>query len=181
MDGPGRDRASPGSRVPQPPSAGALPFRSAGALSTALAAAAVLAAVAAVFLAPTEASMGDAQRIVYIHVAVAWLGLLGYVVMAAAGAMYLVRRDLAWDHWALAAAELGWLSCGLTLLTGSLWAHAAWNTWWTWDPRLTASLIASLLGLSSRVQLDRTLEVSSGRRARTDCQIRPGMRSSNSR
>jgi heme exporter protein C len=97
--------------------------------------------VAAVFLAPTEASMGDAQRIVYIHVAVAWLGLLGYVVMAAAGAMYLVRRDLAWDHWALAAAELGWLSCGLTLLTGSLWAHAAWNTWWTWDPRLTASLI----------------------------------------
>jgi len=91
------------------------------------------------FIAPTEATMGHAQRILYVHVAVAWLALLGFIVMAATGLMYLLRRDLAWDHWSQAAAELGWLCCGLTLVTGSLWAHAAWNTWWTWDPRLVTS------------------------------------------
>jgi heme exporter protein C len=48
---------------------------------------------------------------------------------------------LAWDHWAQAAAELGWLSNTLTLITGSFWAHFAWGVWWTWDPRLTAALI----------------------------------------
>ena len=100
----------------------------------------LLAAIVGIFLiAPTEATMGDAQRILYVHVAVAWLALLGFIVMAATGLMYLLRRDLAWDHWSQAAAELGWLCCSLTLVTGSLWAHAAWNTWWTWDPRLVTS------------------------------------------
>ena len=113
-----------------------------GSLCSWAAAAAVLLAIAAIgFLAPTETSMGQAQRILYIHVAVAWLSMAGFIVMSAAGAMYLWRRELAWDHWAGAAAELGWLACSLTLATGSLWAHAAWNTWWTWDPRLTTSFV----------------------------------------
>ena len=99
-------------------------------------------AIWAIFLfAPTEQTMGQAQRIVYVHVSVAWLGLLGLLVMAASGAGYLVRRNLAWDHWLQAAGELGWLCCGLTLITGSLWAHEAWGTWWEWDPRLTTSFI----------------------------------------
>jgi heme exporter protein C len=111
-------------------------------LLPALAVSLVPIAIVAIFLvAPTEQTMGEAQRILYVHVAVAWLGLTGFIVMAAAGAMYLLRRDLAWDHWAKAAAELGWLCCTLTLITGSLWAHAAWNTWWTWDPRLTAAFV----------------------------------------
>lgn len=97
--------------------------------------------VAATLLAPTEESMGHAQRIVYVHVAVAWLGLAGILMAAAGGVMYLVRRDLVWDRRALAAAELGWLCSGLTLVTGSLWAHEAWGTWWTWDPRLTAAFV----------------------------------------
>ena len=88
--------------------------QSARDLLAALAAGAGAVALAAVFfVAPTERTMGDAQRIVYLHVAVAWLGLVGFCVMAAAGAMYLLRRDLAWDHWAQAAAELGWLGCEL--------------------------------------------------------------------
>jgi heme exporter protein C len=100
------------------------------------------AAMISIFLvAPREESMGDVQRIVYIHVAVAWFGLLGFLLAAASGAGFLVRRDLAWDQWAQAAAEVGWLCTTLTLITGSLWAHEAWNTWWTWDPRLTTSLI----------------------------------------
>jgi heme exporter protein C len=96
-------------------------------------------------VAPTERTMGHAQRIVYIHVAVAWLGLVGLPAMAACGVAYLARRNLRWDHAYQAAAELGWLSCGLTLATGSLWAHEAWGTWWVWDPRLTTSFILWLI------------------------------------
>lgn len=109
-----------------------------GALATAI----LLAALAAICLGvPREATMGDAQRVLYVHVSVAWLALLGMLVAAGAGVGYLTRRSLAWDFCAQAAAELGWLCCTLTLVTGSLWAHAAWGVWWTWDPRLTSSLI----------------------------------------
>jgi heme exporter protein C len=97
--------------------------------------------LAASFLAPTESTMGHAQRIVYVHVPVAWLGLLAFLAMAGSGLGYLARRDLKWDHWFQAAGEVGWLCCGLTLVTGSLWAHKAWGTWWEWDPRLTAAFI----------------------------------------
>ena len=93
------------------------------------------------FLAPRESTMGDAQRIVYIHVAVAWCGLVGLIGTAAGGLLYLLRRQLSWDYWSQACAEVGWLCAGLTLVTGSLWAHAAWGTWWTWEPRLTTAFV----------------------------------------
>jgi heme exporter protein C len=85
--------------------------------------------------------MGDAQRVLYLHVAVAWLGLLGFVVTSGTAVAYLLQRDLAWDRWSQSAAELGWLCSSLTLVTGSLWAHAAWGTWWTWEPRLLTSFV----------------------------------------
>ncbi|MHC4178932.1 MAG: cytochrome c biogenesis protein CcsA, partial [Planctomycetota bacterium] len=106
----------------------------------------LITAVLAIFLyAPTEGTMHHAQRILYVHVAVAWLGLVGLVVTAGAGLVYLLRRNLSYDLWSQAAAELGWLCCGLTLVTGSLWARAAWATWWTWDPRLTSSFVLWLI------------------------------------
>ncbi|MHB0959393.1 MAG: cytochrome c biogenesis protein [Pirellulaceae bacterium] len=92
-------------------------------------------------LAPRETSMGHAQRIVYVHVAVAWFGLVGLLGAATCGLLYLLQRKLSWDHWAEAFAEVGWLCAGLTLITGSLWAHAAWGTWWVWEPRLTTAFI----------------------------------------
>jgi heme exporter protein C len=92
-------------------------------------------------VAPMEQSMGQVQRIVYIHVSVAWLGLLGFAVMGVCALLYLYHRNLAWDRWSRAANEVGWLCSSLTLFTGSIWAHAAWGTWWTWDPRLTTSLL----------------------------------------
>lgn len=99
-------------------------------------------ALAMIFLwAPREVTMGDVQRIVYLHVAVAWCGLLGCLSMGILGGLYLLRRGVGWDHASQAAGEIGWLCTTLTLATGSLWAHEAWNTWWTWEPRLTASLI----------------------------------------
>jgi heme exporter protein C len=109
------------------------------AFAIALSLAVVMASIFVV--APEEQSMGAAQRIIYIHVSVAWFGLTAFLLTAASGLVYLVRRDLGWDAWGRAAAEIGWVCASLTLLTGSLWAHEAWNTWWTWDPRLTTSLI----------------------------------------
>lgn len=98
--------------------------------------------LAMIFLAaPREATMGDVQRIVYLHVAVAWCGLMGCVAMGVAAAGHLWRRGSNWDHWSQAAGEIGWLCSTLTLATGSLWAREAWGTWWTWEPRLTATLI----------------------------------------
>jgi heme exporter protein C len=93
------------------------------------------------FVAPTEATMGDVQRILYLHVSVAWCGLASSLAMGFCSAMYLARRHLEWDYWSQASAEVGWLCMTLTLITGSAWAHEAWGTWWTWDPRLTSSLM----------------------------------------
>jgi heme exporter protein C len=116
--------------------------RSSEPLACTVTAATLAVAVLAIFvLAPTEETMGVVQRIVYIHVSVAWFGLVGFILASGVGLVYLVTRNIGWDHWAQAAAEIGWLCATLTLITGSLWAHEAWNTWWTWDPRLTTSLI----------------------------------------
>jgi heme exporter protein C len=118
-----------------------------GRARTALVAAAVvvLPLASIIGLAPTEETMGHAQRVLYVHVSVAWLALVGFVAVAGAGLLYLLRRDLWWDRWAQAVAEIGWLCSCLTLVTGSLWAHAAWGTWWTWDPRLVTSFILWVL------------------------------------
>lgn len=115
-------------------------------LWTVLANASVASLVAAVlwaifFIAPTEDTMGDVQRIIYLHVAVAWCGLAAMIALGLCGAMYLVRRQLAWDFWSQALCEIGCLCTLLTLATGSAWAHEAWGTWWTWEPRLTTSLV----------------------------------------
>ncbi len=98
-------------------------------------------AILAICSAPTEQTMGDAQRVMYVHIAVAWLALLGFVTMAVCALRYLLSRNLWWDEWSLAVCEVGWLCSTLTLVTGSLWAHSAWGTWWTWDPRLVTSFI----------------------------------------
>lgn len=97
------------------------------------------------FVAPTEATMGDVQRIIYLHVAVAWCGLAAMIALGLCGATYLVSRQIVWDHWSQAICEIGCLCTFLTLATGSAWAHEAWGTWWTWEPRLTSSLVMWLM------------------------------------
>lgn len=107
-----------------------------------LALAALAIAAYAVFIyAPEERTMGAVQRIFYLHVGLAWNAYLAFLIVAVSGAMYLVRRDWRWDACAHSAAELGILFTTLTLLTGTLWARPVWNVWWTWDPRLTTTLI----------------------------------------
>ena len=95
--------------------------------------------------APEEGESNEVQRIAYLYVSVAWCGVGAFVFVGAVGAIYLVRRNLSWDHWSQAAAETGWLCTTLTLITGVMWAHATGNTWWTWDPRLLVSLVMWLI------------------------------------
>lgn len=111
---------------------------SAGTIHVLLILSALLAALAFV---PSEETMGNVQRILYIHVAVAWFGLLACIVMGACSVVYLIKRSLEWDVASHAANEIGWLCSSLTLITGSLWARAAWGTWWTWEPRLTSAFL----------------------------------------
>lgn len=93
------------------------------------------------FVAPTEVTMGDVQRIIYLHVAVAWCGLAAMIALGLCGGAYLVSRRRSLDFWSQAICEVGCLCTFLTLVTGSAWAHEAWGTWWTWEPRLTSSLV----------------------------------------
>ena len=103
-------------------------------------------AILMIFLyAPTEATMGHAQRILYLHVSVTWCGLAACLAMGACSAAYMVRRNLVWDYWSQASAEVGCLCFTITLASGSLWAHEAWGVWWTWEARLTSALVMWLI------------------------------------
>lgn len=90
---------------------------------------------------PTEAQMGIVQRIFYFHVPVAWAAFLCFFVVAGASAVYLWNRSVAADRLAIASAEVGLLFCTLVLITGPIWARPIWGVWWTWDPRLTMTVI----------------------------------------
>jgi len=100
---------------------------------------------AAFLYAPTERTMGDIQRIFYFHVASAWIGFLAFFVVFVASIAYLATKAVKWDILAASSAEIGVVFSTLVLLTGPLWARPVWNTYWTWDPRLTSFLILWLI------------------------------------
>ena len=93
------------------------------------------------FYAPVEQTMGLTQKIFYFHIACAWWSLISFFVLFAAGIGYLASRKPVWDRIGGAAGEIGVLLSTIALITGMLWARAAWGVWWTWDPRLTTTLI----------------------------------------
>jgi heme exporter protein C len=109
--------------------------------------AASFAAVAAMaaFYAPVEATMGVVQKIFYVHLPSALNTFAAFAVVFVAGIGYLSRRAACWDDLAASAARAGVVFCTVTLLTGMVWARAAWGTWWTWSPRLTFTLLLWLL------------------------------------
>ena len=90
---------------------------------------------------PTDAIEGIPQRIFYFHVPVAWIGMLAFGVLAAASIGYLWKKDERWDWLARASAEVGTIFITLALISGSIWGRTTWGTWWTWDARLTTTLI----------------------------------------
>jgi len=108
----------------------------------------------ALVVAPTEATMGNVQRIFYYHVPTSMLSLLFPYVNFVASLFYLYWRQreplraLTADAVAIAAAEVAVVYSSICLLTGMLWGRAAWGIWWTWDARLTSMLLLWLLYVS---------------------------------
>ena len=112
----------------------------------ALSALLVLSAIYAIFIvAPTEAQMGIVQKIFYFHVPSAYAMYVGFVLCAIGSAGYLWTRDLRFDALGVAGAEVGLMFSAIVLMTGPLWGRKAWGVFWTWDPRLTTTLLAALV------------------------------------
>jgi heme exporter protein C len=108
----------------------------------------------AIYVAPDEATMHEAQRIFYYHVPHGMLCFLFFAISLAGSIAYLAWRRTnpdraqAGDALALAGAEVGVVFCTVVLLTGPLWGKRAWGIWWTWDWRLTTTLILWLIYVS---------------------------------
>ena len=105
----------------------------------------VIAAYLALVFAPKELVMGDVQRVFYFHIGTAWTALLGFILAAVLSVIYLITKDLKWDRFQVAAIEVSLVFFLITIVLGSIWARPAWNTWWTWDPRLTTAAVTELI------------------------------------
>ena len=102
----------------------------------------------ALVVAPTEQTMGDVQRIFYYHVPSAWVAGVCFFVNFLASIVYLWQRSLNADALAAASAEVGVVFCTIVLITGPIWARPVWGIWWTWDARLTTTLVLWLIYVS---------------------------------
>jgi len=111
---------------------------------------AVCAALWATFVwrAPIDSMQGPIQKILYVHVPCVLGAYLGFGLTALGGLAYLLRREERFDRLAAAAAEVGVLFCTLVLLSGPIWAKGTWGRWWTWDLRLTLTLLLYLVYVS---------------------------------
>src|SRR3990170_4273724 len=96
-------------------------------------------------VAPTERTMGTIQRIFYLHLPAAFLSFLAFFVVFVGSVAYLWTRRIGWDWAAASAAEVGVVFCAAVLISGPLWAKPVWGIWWTWDARLTTTLILFLI------------------------------------
>jgi heme exporter protein C len=93
------------------------------------------------FWVPTEINLGISQRIFYFHVPLAWIGMLSIVIVAFASIRYMMTGEEKWDSLAYSTAEFGVVFASLMLVTGVIWAKGDLGWWWTWDARLTTTLI----------------------------------------
>ena len=98
-----------------------------------------------IFWVPTESAMGIVQKIMYVHVPLIWVTFLALFITFLCSVGYLWKRTEGYDVVAYSSAEIGVLFCGLSLLSGAIWGKPTWNTYWTWDARLTTTLILFLI------------------------------------
>lgn len=106
----------------------------------------IVSTIQVIFLrAPIEATMGIVQKIFYFHVPAAYGMYVGAAVCFAGSVGYLWRGTQLWDSLARAGAEVAVVMGLMVLISGPLWAAKAWGTYWTWDPRLTTSLLSVLV------------------------------------
>jgi heme exporter protein C len=110
-------------------------------LGIAAAASFVVASAMALFWAPTDTVQGDVYRILYVHVPLAWLAYLAFVIVFLASIGWLWTKNPLFDAMAVSSAEIGVLFTGLFLVAGSIWAKPTWGVWWTWEPRLVTTAI----------------------------------------
>jgi heme exporter protein C len=101
----------------------------------------------ALVVAPTDATQGDAYRIIYVHVPAAWMAMFIYVVMAAWSAFAIGFNARLSAMMAQALAPTGALMAALALWTGAFWGRPTWGTYWAWDARMTSTLILLFLYL----------------------------------
>lgn len=94
---------------------------------------------------PIEKVMGPVQKIFYFHVASAWNAYLAFFIVFLFSLLYLFTKKRKFDLIAGISGEIGVIFTALVLITGPIWARSAWNTWWTWEPRLTTTLILFFL------------------------------------
>jgi heme exporter protein C len=94
---------------------------------------------------PTERTMGEIQKIFYLHLPTAIATFLACLVCFIASVGYAWQRDMRWDRLASASARVSVQLCSVVLITGMIWGRSAWGQWWTWSPRLTFSLVLWLL------------------------------------
>jgi heme exporter protein C len=97
---------------------------------------------------PTEKEMGIVQRIFYIMVPMGWLALLSFAIVFVSSILYLRKRKTKWDDLGRSSAEVGLVVTTLALIVGAIWAKPIWGVWWTWEPRLTATLVLWLIYLA---------------------------------
>lgn len=97
--------------------------------------------VRALAFTPIEAHQGLAQKIYYVHVPSAWSAMLAMGLLGVASILFLFLKDQRYDRFAAASAEVGTAFSLVMLTTGPLWAKPIWGTWWTWDARLTLTLM----------------------------------------
>jgi len=101
----------------------------------------IIATAMVLFYTPVERVMGLVQKVFYFHVAAGWAGMLGFLVATISGVVYLITSNRKYDIVGLASVEIGMVFALINVITGSIWAKPIWNTWWTWDPRLTTVTI----------------------------------------
>jgi heme exporter protein C len=98
-----------------------------------------------IVISPAERDMGELQKIMYVHLPVAWNAFIAFFIAALCFLRVLWKRDERADLLGLAAAEVGTVLTGLTLVLGMLWAKPTWGVWWAWEPRLTSTLVLFLI------------------------------------
>ncbi len=101
--------------------------------------------VGALVAAPREIVQGEVQRLMYIHVPSAVIMYAAFFVTAFSSVMLLWKRDMRWDAIARASATVGVFLCAMVLLSGAIWGKPTWGVYWSWDARLTSTLILFLI------------------------------------
>jgi heme exporter protein C len=99
-------------------------------------------AIYLIFLwSPIDTSVGLTQKIFYFHVPVGWLGMLSIFGVGISSSMFLITKNFKWDDLAFSFAQVGVIFASLIIITGALWAKPVWGVWWTWDPKLTTTVV----------------------------------------